>query len=156
MLSGPWNPEIQFTICPFRARIWPSQAPKTLRFKGKMANFEAKNTINQGKTPKGQMVPISRVYPPPQKRKVQRCVPVTSWRRGSKKLTKVPKSRQKSGSFSTLFRLFRLFRPPGPRGPENPGMIFGFFSTLVNSVHTRCIAKTSGLTSGVCKNHGFY
>ena len=28
-----------------------------------MANFEAKNTVKQGKkTPKGQMVPISRVY----------------------------------------------------------------------------------------------
>ena len=30
-----------------------------------MANFEAKNTIKlRKKTPKGQMVPISRVYPP--------------------------------------------------------------------------------------------
>ena len=57
---GSWNPE--FTICPFRARIWPFQAPKTLRFKGKMANIEAKKTIKQGKTPEGQMVPISRVY----------------------------------------------------------------------------------------------
>ena len=61
MVLGSWNPEL--TICPFRARKWPFQAPKTLRFKGKMANFEAKNTIKQGKkTPKGQMVPISRVY----------------------------------------------------------------------------------------------
>ena len=38
------------------------QAPKTLRSKGDMANFEAKNTIKRGKTLKGQMVPISRVY----------------------------------------------------------------------------------------------
>ena len=44
---GSWSPE--FTICPFRARIWPFQAPKTQRFKGKMANFETKNTIQQGK-----------------------------------------------------------------------------------------------------------
>ena len=50
-------------ICPFRARIWPFQAPNTLPFKGKMAKFEAKNTVKQGKkTPKGQMVPNSRVY----------------------------------------------------------------------------------------------
>ena len=47
---GSWNPE--FTICPFRARIWPFQAPKTLCFKGEMANFEAKNTIRQGKNAK--------------------------------------------------------------------------------------------------------
>ena len=26
----------------------------------------------------------------------------------------------------------------------------------VNSVHTRCIVKTSGFTRGVCKNKGFY
>ena len=26
----------------------------------------------------------------------------------------------------------------------------------VNSVHTRCIVKTSGFTRGVCKNRGFY
>ena len=57
---GGWNPKS--TICPFRARRWPFQAPKTLRFLGKMANFEAKNTIKQGKrTPKGQMAPISRI-----------------------------------------------------------------------------------------------
>ena len=47
MVLGSRNPE--FSICPFRARIWPFQAPKTLRFKGKMANFEAKNTVKQGK-----------------------------------------------------------------------------------------------------------
>ena len=40
---GLWNPKS--TICPFRARKWPFQAPKALRFKGKMANFEAKNVI---------------------------------------------------------------------------------------------------------------
>ena len=61
MVLGFWNPE--FTVCPFRARKWPFQAPKTQRFKVKMANFEAKKTIKEGKkTPKGQMVPISRVY----------------------------------------------------------------------------------------------
>ena len=51
VVLGSWNPEL--TICPFRARMWPFQAPKTLRFKGKC---ETKNTIKQGKTPKGQMV----------------------------------------------------------------------------------------------------
>ena len=50
VVLGSWNPE--FTICPFRARIWPFQAPKTLRFQGKMAIFEAKNTIKQGKNAK--------------------------------------------------------------------------------------------------------
>ena len=33
MVLGSWNPES--TICPFRARKWPLQAPTTLRFKGK-------------------------------------------------------------------------------------------------------------------------
>ena len=47
MVLGSWNPKS--TICPFRARIWPFQAPKTLRFKGKMANLEATITIKQGK-----------------------------------------------------------------------------------------------------------
>ena len=47
MVLGSWNPES--TICPFRARKWPSQAPKTLRFKGKMANFEAKKYCKTGK-----------------------------------------------------------------------------------------------------------
>ena len=50
VVLGSWNPE--FTICPFRARIWPFQAPKTLRFKGRMDNFEAKNTIKQRKNDK--------------------------------------------------------------------------------------------------------
>ena len=27
---------------------------------------------------------------------------------------------------------------------------------ILNSVHTRCIVKTSGFTRGVCKNRGFY
>ena len=27
---------------------------------------------------------------------------------------------------------------------------------IINSVHTRCIVKTSGFTRGVCKNQGFY
>ena len=46
---GSWKLEPEFAIGPFRARIWPFQAPKTLRFKGKMANLEAKNTTKQGK-----------------------------------------------------------------------------------------------------------
>ena len=50
VVLGSWNPE--FTICPFRARTWPFQAPKALRFKGKMANCEATNTIKQGKNAK--------------------------------------------------------------------------------------------------------
>ena len=40
VVLGSRNPE--FTICPFRARIWPFQAPKT----------QAKNTIKQGKDAK--------------------------------------------------------------------------------------------------------
>ena len=27
---------------------------------------------------------------------------------------------------------------------------------IINSVHTRCIVKTSGFTRGICKNQGFY
>ena len=27
---------------------------------------------------------------------------------------------------------------------------------MFESVHTRCIVKTSGFTRGVCKNRGFY
>ena len=46
MVLRPWNPES--TICPFRARKWPFQAPKTLRSNGRMANFEAKNTLKLG------------------------------------------------------------------------------------------------------------
>ena len=38
-----------FTISPFRARMWHFKAPKTLRFKGTMANFETTNAIKQGK-----------------------------------------------------------------------------------------------------------
>ena len=64
VVLGSGNPKS--TICPFRARKWPFQAPKTLRFKGKMSNFQAKKYCKTGgKTPKGQMVPISRVYTPP-------------------------------------------------------------------------------------------
>ena len=47
MVLGSWNPKS--TICPFQARKWPSQAPKTLRFKGTMANFEVTNIVKQGK-----------------------------------------------------------------------------------------------------------
>ena len=28
--------------------------------------------------------------------------------------------------------------------------------SVINSVHTRCIVKTSGFTRGVCKDQGFY
>ena len=41
MVLGSWNPKS--TICPFRARP---------RFKGKLANFEATNTVKQGKKAK--------------------------------------------------------------------------------------------------------
>ena len=50
MVLGSWSPKS--TICPFRARKWPFQAPGTLRFKGQMANFEATNTVKQGKNAK--------------------------------------------------------------------------------------------------------
>ena len=50
MVLGSWNPKS--TICPFRARKWPFQPSKTLRFKGKIANFGAKNTVKQGKNTK--------------------------------------------------------------------------------------------------------
>ena len=57
MVLGSWNRKS--TICPFRARKWPFQAPKTLRFKGKMANFEATNTAKQGKQrQKGKWYPF--------------------------------------------------------------------------------------------------
>ena len=36
---GVLEPQIHH-LCPFRPRKWPSQAPKTLRFKGRMANCE--------------------------------------------------------------------------------------------------------------------
>ena len=35
-------------------------------------------------------------------------------------------------------------------------IVLSFFFTLThNSVHTRCIVETSGLTRGVCKNRDF-
>ena len=53
VVLGSCTPEV--TICPFRARIWPFRAPKPLRFKGKMANFEAKNAMkNRGPGKKRQ------------------------------------------------------------------------------------------------------
>ena len=53
-------------MCPFRARIWPFQAPKTLHFRGKMANFEAENTIKQGKNAKRTNgTHVTRVHPSP-------------------------------------------------------------------------------------------
>ena len=64
MVLRSWNPE--FTICPFQARIWPCQAPKTLRFKGEMANFEAENTIKQEKKHKRTNgTHFTPVHPPP-------------------------------------------------------------------------------------------
>ena len=63
---GSWNPKS--TICPFRARKWPFQAPKTLRFKGRIANFETKNTIKQGKKrQKDKWYPFHACTPPPPK-----------------------------------------------------------------------------------------
>ena len=46
---------------------------------------------------------------------------------------------------------------------QNPQKIAGqshenfvcFSSSNINSVHTRCIVKTSGFTRGICKNQGF-
>ena len=57
--------------------------------------------------------------------------------------------------------------PPNPLPEPYPGVgkgvrilglnfWFDFFVENVNSVHTRCIVKTSGFTRGVCKNRGFY
>ena len=64
VVLGSWSPE--FTICPFQARKWPFQAPQTLRFKGKMANFEAKKHYKTGKkTPKRTNgTHFTRVPPP--------------------------------------------------------------------------------------------
>ena len=47
MFLGSWNPE--FTICLFRARKCPFQAPTTLRFQGKVANFKGKHATKLGK-----------------------------------------------------------------------------------------------------------
>ena len=61
LVLGSWNPE--FTICPFRAEYGLVKLPKHYVLKGKWPILKRKNTIKQGKkTPKGQMVPISRVY----------------------------------------------------------------------------------------------
>ena len=63
MVLGSWNPKS--TICPFRARKWPFQAPKTLRFKGKMVNFEAKHIVKQGeKRQKDKWYPFHACTPP--------------------------------------------------------------------------------------------
>ena len=67
VVLGSWN--AKSTICPFRARKWPFQAHKTLRFKGKMANFEAKNAVKQGKKrQKDKWYPIRACTPPPRTR----------------------------------------------------------------------------------------
>ena len=72
MVLGSWNPKS--TICPFRARKLPFQAPKTLRSKGKMANFEATNTVKQGKKrQKDKWCPFHACTPPPQKGKCGGC-----------------------------------------------------------------------------------
>ena len=41
----------------------------------------------------------------------------------------------------------------GLGGRKNPRIIVG--ENYFNSVHTRCIVKTSGFTRGVCKNRDF-
>ena len=41
---------------------------------------------------------------------------------------------------------------PGPNCPSNILDV----PPWSNSVHTRCIVKTSGFTRGTCKNHGFF
>ena len=48
---GPENQDSQHMLEQPRGSF-PFQAPKTLRFKGKMADFEAKNTVNRGKNVK--------------------------------------------------------------------------------------------------------
>ena len=63
----------------WRGRLWScdvfpgfigisgGEAPKTRRFKGKMANFEAKNTVKQGKRrPKDKWYPFHACTPSPQ------------------------------------------------------------------------------------------
>ena len=67
MVLGSWNPGIHHLSS--RARKWPFQTPITLRFKGKMANFEAKNTAKQGKNAKSTNgTQFTRVHPPPKKK----------------------------------------------------------------------------------------
>ena len=40
---------------------------------------------------------------------------------------------------------------------SNSAILLGYDSMNdLNSVHTRCIVKTSGFRRGVCKNQGFY
>ena len=53
-----------------------------------------------------------------------------------------------------------VLRPPPARSGRNPSPFLlntPYLSRFVcfNSVHTRCIAKTSGFIRGVCKNLGF-
>ena len=51
--------------CLFQAQIWPCLTPKTLRLKGKIANFEAKSTIQLGKKNKRTNGSIfMHVHPP--------------------------------------------------------------------------------------------
>ena len=57
---GSWNPP--FVL--FDPRKGHFYTPKHIRFKRKMSSFDATNTINMGKTPKGQMVPFSHMYHP--------------------------------------------------------------------------------------------
>ena len=63
---GSWSPES--TICPCRARKWSFSTPQTLRFKGKMANCEAKLTIKLGKKKRKRTngAHFMRAHPHPQ------------------------------------------------------------------------------------------
>ena len=53
------------------------------------------------------------------------------------------------------------FFVPEKLADSHGGFVFFFnlghaLKTYIDSVHTRCIVKTSGFTRGVCKNRGFY
>ena len=50
--------EPRIHLCPFRARIWPFQAPKTLRFKGTMANFRKYYKTGEKKRQKDKWYPL--------------------------------------------------------------------------------------------------
>ena len=72
----------------------------------------------------------------------------------------IPCRRPTMSQLLLIIRMFQIFadmlqnvlvslRPK--RGKKS---LFSHF--LINSVHTRCIVKTSGFTRGVCKSPGFY
>ena len=85
----------------------------------------------------------------PENWKTNRQKYAKNWLAGFKKALKgfsVEAPKPHSGSFSGRF---------GSDSGGLPGCNSDFWS-VVNSVHTRCIVKTSGFTRGVCKNSGFY